>query len=227
MPEWIAAFWHQYGAMLADGVAKTLIMTGTSTLFAYILGLPLGVLLVITQPHGIWPHRTFNAVLGWLVNIFRSLPFIILIVSIIPFTKAVVGTYIGVRGAIVPLVVASAPFVARMVENSLSEVDGGVVEAVQSMGATVPQIVFKVYLPEAAPSLVLGASISLISILGYSAIAGTVGAGGLGDIAKRYGFDRGQTDVMWVTVAFLVLLVQAVQSMFSVISKKMDKRIRQ
>jgi len=227
MPEWIAAFWHQYGVMLVDGIAKTLVMTGVSTLFAYILGLPIGVLLVITQPHGIWPHRTFNAVLDWLVNIFRSLPFIILIVAIIPFTKAIVGTYIGVRGAIVPLVVASAPFVARMVESSLSEVDGGVVEAVQSMGATVPQIVFKVYLPEAAPSLVLGASISLICILGYSAIAGVVGAGGLGDIAKRYGYDRGQTDVMWVTVGFLILLVQVVQSLFSLISKKMDKRIRQ
>lgn len=226
MGEAVAAFWNQYGNLLVSGFQDTLIMTGISTAFAYLIGLPLGVLLTITQPNGIWPHPKLNAALGWVVNVFRSLPFVILIVAIIPFTKLVVGTYIGIKGAIVPLVVASAPFVARMVETSLAEVDAGVVEAAQSMGASVPQIVWKVYLPEAKPSLLLGMSISLISILGYTAIAGTVGAGGLGDLAKRYGFDRGETDVMWVTVAVLIVLVQVVQSICSLLSKWIDKRIR-
>lgn len=226
MLEMIADFWSRYGMMLWEGTLATLEMTLSATVLAYVLGIPLGVLLVITQPHGIWPHRTFNSVVGWVVNIFRSMPFVILIIALIPFTRAVAGSIIGVKGAIIPLVIASAPFVARMVESSLSEVDGGVIEAVQSMGATVPQIVFKVYLPEAKPSLVMGASISLISILAYTAIAGMIGAGGLGDIAKRYGLDRGQTDVMWVTVVILIVVVQLIQSIFSLIPRRIDKRIR-
>lgn len=164
-----------------------------------------------------------NQILGWIVNIGRSVPFIILMVAIMPFTKLVVGTKIGVKGAIVPLVVSAAPFIARMVETSLAEVDAGVVEAAQSMGASTCQIIRKVYLPEAKPSLVLGGAISIVTILGYTAIAGTVGAGGLGDIAVRYGHQRFITEVMWVTVVILIIMVQIVQSLFGWLSKKIDK----
>ena len=171
-----AEFWSEYGALLAEGTVDTLIMVVVSTLFAYLLGLPMGVVLTLTQPHGICPNKIVNRVLGWIVNIGRSLPFIILMVAIMPFTKLVVGTKIGVKGAIVPLVVSAAPFIARMVESSLAEVDAGVVEAAQSMGASPLQIVRKVYLPEAKPSLVLGGAISIVTILAYTAIAGAVGA---------------------------------------------------
>jgi D-methionine transport system permease protein len=163
--------------------------------------------------------------LDWVINVGRSLPFIILMVSIMPFTKLVVGTKIGVRGAIVPLVVSAAPFIARMVETSLSEVDPGVVEAAQSMGASTFQIVWKVYLPESTPSLVLGGAISIVTILAYTAIAGTVGAGGLGDVAIRYGHNRGITSVMWVTVVFLIIFVQIIQLVFNTLSRSMDKRL--
>ena len=169
---------------------ETLYVTVLSTLLAVVIGLPLGVLLSITQPHGIWPHKWLNRILGWIINVGRSLPFIILMVAIMDFTKLIVGTKIGVRGAIVPLVVSAAPFIARMVETSLSEVDAGVVEAAQSMGASTFQIVWKVYLPEAKPSLVLGGAISIVTILAYTAIAGAIGAGGLGDLAIRYGYQR-------------------------------------
>ena len=185
MFESIAAFWAEYGNVLTDGVWDTLVMVVISTAFAYLIGLPLGVALILTQPHGIRPHRGVYRVLDWIVNIGRSVPFIILMVAIMPFTRMVVGTTIGVKGAIVPLVVSAAPFIARMVETSLNEVDAGVVEAAQSMGASTLQIVWKVYLPEAKPSLILGGAISLVTILAYTAIAGTVGAGGLGDIAAR------------------------------------------
>ena len=221
----ISAFWADYGSILLTGTRDTLVMVLVSTLFAYLLGLPLGVALTITQPHGIRPNRAVNQVLGWIVNIGRSVPFIILMVAIMPFTKLVAGTKIGVRGAIVPLVVSAAPFIARMVETSLAEVDAGVVEAAQSMGATTFQIIWKVYLPEAKPSLVLGGAISIVTILGYTAIAGTVGAGGLGDIAVRYGHQRFITSVMWVTVVILIIMVQIVQSLFGWLSKKIDKRL--
>lgn len=222
----MAEFWAQYGALLIEGTRDTLIMTGVSTLFAYILGLPLGVLLSITQPHGIWPNKWINRILGWIINIGRSLPFIILMIAIMDFTKLIVGTKIGVPGAIVPLVVSAAPFIARMVETSLAEVDAGVVEAAQSMGASRFQIVRKVYLPEAKPSLVLGASISIITILAYTAIAGAIGAGGLGDLAIRYGYQRKVPAMMWSTVLLIVVLVQVIQSVFSWLSVKMDKRLR-
>ena len=225
MLESLSAFWAEYGTLLLEGTRDTLIMTGVSTLFAYVIGLPLGVLLSITQPHGIWPHKWFNRVLGWIINVGRSLPFIILMVAIMPFTKVIVGTKLGILGAIVPLVVSAAPFIARMVETSLAEVDAGVVEAAHSMGASTCQIIRKVYLPEAKPSLVLGGAISIVTILGYTAIAGTVGAGGLGDIAVRYGHQRFITSVMWVTVVILIIMVQIVQSLFGWLSKKIDKRL--
>ena len=221
-----AAFWAEYGAILAEGVLDTLVMTAASTALAYLFGLPMGIVCILTQPHGIRPNRPVNAVLGWIINIGRSFPFAILMVALFPFTKLVMGTRLGLRGAILPLVVASAPFVARMVETSLSEVDAGVIEAAQSMGASTFQIVWKVYLPEAKPSLLLGASISLIAIVGYTAIAGTVGAGGLGDIAIRYGHQRGIESVMWVSVVFLIVLIQVVQSVFSRLSVRIDKRLR-
>ena len=226
MLETIAAFWAEYGDTLIQGTIDTLLMVGISTVFAYLLGLPLGVALILTQPHGIRPNRGAYRILDWIVNVGRSLPFIILMVAIMPFTKLIVGTKIGVKGAIVPLVVSAAPFIARMVETSLSEVDAGVVEAAQSMGASPAQIVWKVYLPEAKPSLILGGAISIVTILAYTAIAGTVGAGGLGDIAVRYGHNRNVPSVMWVTVVFLIILVQIIQFVFNWLSKRIDKRLK-
>ena len=219
------AFWAEYGAILAEGVLDTLIMTAASTALAYLFGLPMGIICVLTQPHGIRPHRPVNAVLGWIINVLRSFPFAILMVALFPFTKLVMGTRLGLRGAILPLVVAAAPFVARMVETSLSEVDAGVIEAAQSMGASTFQIVWKVYLPEAKPSLILGGSVVLIAIVGYTAMAGTMGAGGLGDLAIRYGHQRNVPSVMWITVIFLIILVQVVQTIFNRLSRRVDKRL--
>ena len=226
MAEAISAFWSQYGDLLMVGLRDTLVMTILSTFFAYVLGLPMGVLLNITQPHGIWPKKWVNRILGWIVNVGRSLPFIILMIAVMGFTKLLVGTKIGVRGAIPPLVISAAPFIARMVETSLAEVDSGVVEAAQSMGASVPQIVTKVYLPEAKPSLILGASISLITILSYTAIAGAIGSGGLGDLAVRYGYQRYIPSMLWTTVILIIVLVQVIQTVFSWLSTKVDKRLR-
>ena len=224
MLDTITVFWAKYGSDLLKGTWDTLVMTGISTIFAYLIGLPLGVILTITQPNGIRPNRAVNQILGWIVNVGRSLPFIILMVAIMPFTKLIVGTKIGVKGAIVPLIVSAAPFIARMVETSLAEVESGVVEAAQSMGASTFQIIWKVYLPEAKPSLVLGGAISIVTILAYTAIAGSVGGGGLGDIAIRYGYYRWQGDVMWVTVILLVALVQILQGIGMLFSKKLDHR---
>ncbi len=221
-----AGFWSQYGSLLWDGTVDTLVMVGISTVFAYVLGLPLGVALVLTQSHGICPNRFINSVLGWIINVGRSLPFIILMIAIMDFTKLIVGTKIGVKGAIVPLVVSAAPFIARMVETSLAEVDAGVVEAAQSMGASTFQIVWKVYLPEAKPSLVLGGAISIVTILAYTAIAGAVGAGGLGDLAIRYGYQRKVPSMMLVTIIFLIVLVQVIQFVFSWVSNRIDKRLK-
>ena len=227
MLETISAFWAEYGTVLTDGVWDTLFMVVVSTVFAYLIGVPLGVALIVTQPQGIRPHRGVYRVLDWIVNIGRSIPFIILMVAVMPFTRLVVGTTIGVKGAIPPLVISAAPFVARMVETSLSEVDAGVVEAAQSMGASPLQIIRKVYLPEAMPSLVLGGAISVVTILAYTAIAGMVGAGGLGNIAIQYGHNRGVTSLMWVTVVLLIIFVQIVQWIFSWWSRRIDKRLGQ
>lgn len=221
-----AEFWEKYGAILLDGTGDTLIMMVISTVLAYAIGLPLGILLSISQPHGIRPNRALNRILGWIVNVGRSLPFVILMVCLLEFTKLLVGTKVGIRGAIVPLVVSAAPFIARMVETSLAEVDAGVVEAAQAMGASPFQIVWKVYLPEARPSLILGASISIITILAYIAIAGIVGAGGLGDLAIRYGYQRRVPSMLWATVILIIVLVQVIQSVFSWLSAKTDKRLK-
>ncbi len=222
--EFLSDFFNQYGVLLLDGTVDTLIMTIASTLFAYVLGVPLGVLLVVTGPDGLRPHAALNSILGWIVNIGRSIPFIILLVAIIPFTRLVAGTSLGVPGAVVPLIVAAAPFVGRMVEQSLLEVDGGLVEAAQSFGASTWQIVTKVYLKESLPSLIRGVSITFITLFGYSAMAGTVGAGGLGDIAIRYGYQRYQTDVMVAAVILCIVLVQIFQSLGDFTARKIDKR---
>lgn len=222
--EALTAFFDQYGMLLLDGTIDTLVMTIVSTFFAYVIGVPIGVLLVVTGPDGLRPHKTLNTVLGWIVNIGRSIPFIILLVAIIPFTRLIVGTSLGVPGAIVPLVVTAAPFVGRMVEQSLEEVDGGLVEAAQSFGASTWQIVMKVYLRESLPGLIRGVSITFVTLFGYSAMAGTVGAGGLGDIAIRYGYQRYQTDVMLAAVILCVVLVQVFQTAGDVLARKIDKR---
>ena len=221
--ETLASFFDSYGALLAQGTWDTILMTVIATFFAYVIGIPLGVLCVLTSPKGLMPRRVLNMVLGWIINIGRSIPFIILLVALIPFTRFIVGTSLGVPGAIVPLVVSAAPFIARMVEQSIEEVDGGLVEAAQSFGANTWQIVYKVFLREAMPSLVRGFAIVFITILGYSAMAGTVGAGGLGDIANRYGYQRYQDDVMIATVIILIVIVQIVQSACSYAARKMDK----
>ena len=222
----MAEFWNEYGGLILEGLRDTSIMVVASTIFAYIIGLPLGVLLIATRPGGIWEHPWLNRIVGWIVNIGRSIPFIILMILLLGFTKFLVGTMIGVAGAIPPLVISAAPFIARMVESSLSEVDGGVVEAAQSMGASTWQIVRKVYLPEARPSLILGASISIVTIIAYTTIAGTIGAGGLGDLAVRYGYVRSVPPVLWTTVLLIIVMVQVVQSLFSWLSRKLDKRLR-
>jgi D-methionine transport system permease protein len=220
------AFWEQYGGLLWKEFIHTMVMTGVSTAIAYLIGLPLGVLLVLTGKNGIRPNRLINQAVGWIINVGRSLPFIILMICIMDFTKLIVGTKIGVKGAIVPLVVSAAPFIARMVETSLTEVDAGVIEAAQSMGASTFQIVWKVYLPEATPSLILGGSISVITILAYTAIAGAVGAGGLGDLAIRYGYNRRVGSMLFVTAVILIVLVQVIQSVFSRLSASVDKRLK-
>lgn len=223
--EYLQIFFEQYGELLLQGTWDTIVMTLVSTVFAYIIGIPLGVAVVLTDPKkGLLPHRAINAILGWIINIGRSIPFIILLVAIIPFTRLVVGTSLGVPGAIVPLVVSAAPFVGRMVEQSLAEVDASLIEAAQSFGATVWQIVIKVYLMESLPSLIRGFSITLITLLGYSAMAGTVGAGGLGDIAIRYGYQRYMVDMMIATIVILIVVVQVIQSVCDFAARKVDKK---
>ena len=210
---------------LVSGIGETFYMVCLATLFAYVIGLPLGLLLVTTDKKGVRPVPVLNTVLGIVVNILRSIPFLILAVMLIPFTRAIVGTSIGSTATIVPLVIGSAPFVARMVESSAKEVDPGIIEAAQSMGASTGQIIFKVLLPEAKPSLVVGAAITITTILGYSAMAGFVGGGGLGTIAVSYGYNRYQTDVMLLTVALLVVIVQLFQEIGMRLAKRIDRRI--
>lgn len=226
MPENISQFIDEYGELLIEGTKDTISMTSISTLFAYVIGLPIGVLLITSAKQGIRPNSYLNAVLGWIVNIVRSIPFIILLVAIIPLTRLIVGTSLGVSGAIVPLVLTAAPFVARIVEQSLAEVDGSLIEAAQSFGASNTQIVFKVLLFESLPSLIRGAALTFITLFGFSAMAGTVGSGGLGDIAIRYGYQRYQYDVMSVAVIFCILLVQVVQTVGDLISNKINHHER-
>ena len=221
-----SAFFAQYGNLFLQGTVDTLIMTCVATILAYVIGIPLGILLVVTSPNGLRPNRIVSTIVGWIVNIGRSVPFIILLVALIPFTRFIVGTSLGVPGAVVPLVVTAAPFAARMVEQSLEETDSGLVEAAQSFGASTWQIVWKVYLKETLPSLVRGAAITFVTLFGYSAMAGTVGAGGLGDIAIRYGYQRFQTDVMIFAVLLCIVLVIVFQAIGDVTARTIDKRRR-
>lgn len=212
--------------MLVENTFITLYMTLVSTIAAYILGLPMGITLVITAKEGLRPNKAVYKILDVVVNIVRSVPFLILLILVIPLTRAIVGKTYGPTATIVPLVLAAAPFIARMVESSLLEVDKGVIEAAQSMGASLWTIIWKVMLAEARTSLIVGATIVLGTVLGYSAMAGTVGGGGLGDIAIQYGYYRYQGDIMWVTVILLVILVQVMQILGTRLSKKLDKRTR-
>lgn len=212
-------------ALVGQGFIETIYMTVISTVLAYIIGLPLGLALVVTDKDGIHPIPWLNSLLGIIINFFRSIPFLILLIALMPFTKMVVGTVIGSKAAIVGLWIAAAPFIARMVESSLKEVEIGVVEAAQSMGASPFQIMTKVLLPEAKPSLLVGAAISITTILGYSAMAGIVGAGGLGAIAINYGYYRKQSDIMYVMVILMAIIVLVFQELGMRISKHTDRRL--
>ncbi|HOQ75917.1 MAG TPA: methionine ABC transporter permease [Thermoclostridium sp.] len=210
--------------MFGQGFLESLYMTLVSSALAYLLGLPLGIILVVTDKDGIKPAPGLNRVLGVIINLLRSVPFLILAVTLIPVTRFITGTSLGPTATIVPLVIGAAPFIARMVESSLKEVDKGVIEAAQSMGASPFEVICKVMLPEARPSLILGAAISVTTILGYSAMTGFMGGGGLGDIAIRYGYHRYQTDIMLVTVVILVIIVQVFQEIGIRLARLGDKR---
>ncbi len=198
--------------MLIQGTLETLYMVAVSTLFTILLGMPLGILLAVTSKGHISENLKLNSVLSYIINLTRSLPFIILMIFIIPFTRLLVGSSIGTNAAIVPLVCAAIPFFARVVENAIYEVDGGVIEAALAMGASNREIILKVLIPETLPSLILGITLTVINLLGYSAMAGAVGGGGIGDLAIRYGYHRFQTDVMLMTVVILIVMVQIIQS---------------
>ena len=212
--------------MLVKGILETIYMVFLSSALSYVIGIPLGIALVVTDKEGISPVPLFNKVLGLIINLLRSVPFIILLIMVLPITKFIVGKTIGSNATVVPLIIAASPYIGRMVESSLKEVDAGVIEAAKSMGASTWQIIVKVLLPEAKPSLLVGAAISVTTILGYSAMAGFTGGGGLGDIAIRYGYHRYQTDMMMVTVVLLVIIVQLIQEVAMRMSRKSDKRIR-
>lgn len=212
--------------MMVEGFFVTLYIALVSTFLAYCIGLPMGVALVVTAKGGLRPNAVIYKILDVIANIVRSIPFLILLILVIPLTRLIVGKTYGPTSTIVPLVLAAAPFIARMVESSLLEVDAGVIEAAQSMGASTWTIISKVMIGEARTSLVMGATIVLGTVLGYSAMAGIVGGGGLGDIAIRYGYYRYQVDIMVVAVVLLVLVVQVLQMIGTRISKKMDKRIK-
>ena len=212
--------------MVVEGIFVTLYMTLATTFMGYVLGLPMGIALVITAPKGLRPNKIISKVLDVVVNVVRSFPFLILLIVIQPLTRIIVGKSYGPTATIVPLTLSAAPFIARMVESSLLEVDHGVIEAAQSMGANLWTIIWKVMIGEAKTSLIVNVTIALGTILGYSAMAGIVGGGGLGDIAIRYGYYRYDSSIMWVTVVLLIVLVQLMQYIGMTISKKLDKRTR-
>jgi D-methionine transport system permease protein len=211
--------------LLLDALGETLAMVGVSTTFAALLGIPLGVLLLVTQRGHILERPLFNRIASGVVNATRSTPFIILMVSIIPLTRAIVGTSIGTAAAVVPLTIAAIPFVARLVEGALREVDAGLIEAAHAMGATPIQIIAKVLIPEALPSIATGLTITIVSLIGYSAMAGAVGGGGLGDLGIRYGYQRFDGSMMVAVVVVLILLVQLVQSAGDRAARTLNKRL--
>ncbi|MEE0867055.1 MAG: methionine ABC transporter permease [Clostridia bacterium] len=211
--------------IIQTGIWETVYMTLISSLISYVIGLPLGILICVTDKDGIHPIGWLNKVLGVFVNIFRSIPFIILMVAVLPVAKFVVGTCLGNRAMMVTLVIAASPYVARMVESSIKEVDKGVIEAAQAMGTSSFKIIYKVLIPEAKPSLITGCVISMVTILGYSAMAGTIGGGGLGQIAISYGYQRFNNDIIWACVVLIIIIVQIIQEIGMYIARKTDKRI--
>ena len=222
--EFFVKLWQNHIIQL--GVWQTVYMTALTTLFAYLIGLPLGVVLRITDKDGLYPVKWLNTILGFLVNFFRSIPFIILMVAMIPVARLLLGTSTGNGAVIVTLIIAAAPYVARMVESSLKEVNAGVIEAAQAMGCTNMQIVWHVLLPEAKPSLISGSVISTVTILSYTALAATLGGTGLGQVAIIYGHQRSQKLVVWVCVLLIVVIVQVIQIAGTRIMRKTDKRAR-
>lgn len=215
-----SAIWNE----ILTGIWETLYMSVASTIFAYLIGLPLGVLLAMTDKQGLKPNVVVNKALGIVVNVLRSIPFLILFVAVIPFTRIIVGTSIGASATIVPLTLAAAPFVARLTETSVKEVDGGVIEAAQACGASLFKIIYKAILPECLPSLLSNVAITFVTVLGYSAMAGFCGGGGLGAIAINYGYYRNNQTVMIVTVVIIVVIVQIFQEVGLWLAKLRDKR---
>ena len=211
--------------ILQYGIWETIYMTLLSTIFAYVIGLPIGLILSVTGINGISPIAWLNRILGIIVNIFRSIPFIILMVAMLPVAKFIVGSSLGNKAMIVTLVIAAAPYVARMVESSIAEVGGGVIEAAKAMGTPTFKIVTKVLIPEARPSLITGSIISMVTILGYSAMAGTIGGGGLGQIAITYGYQKYQNNIIWICVALTIIIVPIIQELGAVIARRSDRRI--
>lgn len=209
--------------ILLPGLWDTLYMVIVSTVFAVILGFLPAVILVVTDKKGLKPNKIINSTLDFIINLLRSFPFIILMIAIFPLTKLIAGTSIGKNAAIVPLTIGAAPFAARVIESALKEVDPGIIEAAKSFGASTTQIIFKVMIREALPSIVLGITLTVISVIGYSAMAGTIGGGGLGDIAVRYGYQRFKTDIMIYTVIILIVVVQLFQSVGNILYKKLNK----
>ena len=212
--------------MLIEGIGETLYMVFLSSALSYLIGIPLGIILVVTDKDGIRPLPIVQGLLGLAINLLRAVPFIILLIMVIPITKALVGTLVGAKAIVPPLVIAAAPYIARMVESSFKGVDAGVIEAAKPMGASTFQIVWKVLLPDAKPSLLVGAAISITTILGYSAMAGYVGGGGLGAIAINHGYYRYEAGLMFVTAAILVIIVQIIQEVMMRLSRATDRRIR-
>lgn len=223
MSDFFKQLWDN--GILQQGIWETIYMTFISGFFSYLVGLPLGVILCITAKDGIRPVRWLNKILDILVNIFRSIPFIILMVAMLPFAKTLIGTSLGNGAMIVTLIIAAIPYVARMTESSIKEVDKGVIEAAQAMGTSSFGIIRKVLIPEAKPSLIVGAVISLVTILGYSAMAGTIGGGGLGMIAITYGYQRFNNDIVWICVLLTIIIVQLIQEFGMLIARRTDKRI--
>lgn len=215
----------KYLSVIGTATWQTIVMVLFSTIFSLILGLPLGILLCTSDPaSGLRPRKVVNQVLSIVINILRAIPFVILVILLFPVTRAIVHTAIGTKASIVPLTIAAAPFVARIIESSLKEVDPGVVQAARSMGSTNKQIIFKVLLPEALPSIVNGVTLTIINLIGYSAMAGTVGGGGLGDVAIRYGYQRYRVEYMLGSVAIILLLVEIIQLIGTHLANKMQAK---
>jgi D-methionine transport system permease protein len=223
MSDILVKLWNN--GILQLGIWETIYMTFISAFFAYLFGLPIGIILSITDKDGICPLAWLNKILGFIVNVFRSIPFVILMVAMLPAAKFIVGTSLGNKAMIVVLIIAAVPYVARMAESSIKEVDRGVIEAAQAMGTSSFRIIYKVLIPEAKPSLIVGAVISLVTILGYSAMAATIGGGGLGMIAITYGYQRFNNDIIWICVLLTVVIVQLIQEFGMFIARKTDKRI--